>query len=233
MTRTKASAAVVPLAVVLAFVSAPALRGDTLNEPFESASFPPTGWIVRNQSDAIGTNATCWNHATTSPWVPAVGNGHAAADFHCTAATNTISGWLISRPLVNLQNGNPVSFWTRTAAGRPEFPDRLQVRVCIDTTPDSCGAAGSTGTTSSDVGGFTLLQLDINPTLTTGVYPVSYTQQNFSLSGLPGSPSTGRIAFRYFVTNGGPTGANSNAITIDQVNVFDNVPVELMTFVVE
>ena len=233
MTRMAASTTLVVFAAVLGFGVTPALRADTLSEAFEAVAFPPAGWIVRNQSDAIGTNSNCWTRTTTSPWVPAFGNGQAAADFHCTSATNTISGWLITRQLTNLQNLNPVSFWTRTAAGRPEFPDRLQVRVCIDTTPDSCGAAGSTGATSADVGGFTLLQLDINPTLAGGVYPSNQTQFNFALSGLPGTPSTGRLAFRYFVTNGGPTGANSNVITIDQVTIGNNVPVELMTFEVE
>ena len=36
-----------------------------------------------------------------------------------------------------------------------------------------------------------------------------------TLSGIPG-PTTGRLAFRYFVENGGPSGANSDYIGIDR-----------------
>ncbi|MES1210691.1 MAG: choice-of-anchor J domain-containing protein, partial [Acidobacteriota bacterium] len=88
----------------------------------------------------------------------------------------------------------------------------------------------STGATSTDVGNFTTLLVDVNPTLVTGVYPTVYTQFSATLSGLPAGPNAGRIAFRYFVTNGGPSGANSDLISIDDVNV---TPVELMDFSVD
>lgn len=192
---------------------------------FEIVTFPPTGWIVRNQSTSIGTNATCWNRTTTLP--PHGGTASAVANFNCTTGTDTISGWLIAPHLVALQNGNQLSFWTITAGS---FPDRMQVRLCLDGAPDSCGAAGSTGTTDADVGSFTALLLDINPTLINGVYPTVFTQFTVTLSGLPAGPNAGRIAFRYFVTNGGPSGANSNRIQLDDVVLTDTVPVELMTF---
>jgi len=199
---------------------------------FEPVTFPPTGWIVRNQSTTIGTNAACWNRFTTTPWAPHTGVGHSGANFNCTSGTNTISGWLITSQMTNLQNGNVVDFWTRK--GSPDtFPDRLQVRLCLDTSPDSCGAAGSTGATSTDVGSFTTVLIDINPTLITGVYPTVFTEFSATLSGLPAGPNAGRIAFRYFVTNGGPSGANSDIISIDDATVSDAVPVELMTFEVK
>ena len=89
-----------------------------------------------------------------------------------------------------------------------------------------------TGTTSTDVGTFTTLVLSVNPTLVTGVYPTAFTQFTATVSGLPGV-SSGRFAFRYFVTNGGPSGANSDIISIDDVLVTDTVPVELMRFQAE
>ncbi|MBK9215519.1 MAG: carboxypeptidase regulatory-like domain-containing protein [Chloracidobacterium sp.] len=59
------------------------------------------------------------------------------------------------------------------------------------------------------------LLLDINPTYQTGgVYPEVWTLQTVTVTGVP-SPTLGRFAFRYFVENGGPTGANSNYIGID------------------
>ncbi|MBA3469607.1 MAG: choice-of-anchor J domain-containing protein, partial [Herpetosiphonaceae bacterium] len=48
----------------------------------------------------------------------------------------------------------------------------------------------------------------------TGVYPQVWTEFTATISGL-GAPTTGRIAFRYFVTSGGPQGANSSYIGID------------------
>ncbi len=103
----------------------------------------------------------------------------------------------------------------------------------MDTAADSCGAAGSTGSTSTDVGNFTVVLVDINPTLLANGYPTTYTQFSATLSGLPAGLSGGRLAFRYFVTNGGPDGANSNILSIDDVVVTNTTPVELMTFEVQ
>ena len=73
------------------------------------------------------------------------------------------------------------------------------------------------GTTATDVGDFTTLLLDINPTYTLGGYPNAvWTNFVVTLSGL-GWPIKGRLAFRYFVENGGPSGANSDYIGIDTV----------------
>ena len=47
-------------------------------------------------------------------------------------------------------------------------------------------------------------------------YPSVWTQYSVTLSGISGTP-TGRLAFRYFVENGGPAGANSDYIGIDTV----------------
>lgn len=66
------------------------------------------------------------------------------------------------------------------------------------------------------MGDFTTLLLSINPTLLTNEYPEAWTQYTVTISGLP-APTSGRIAFRYFVTNGGSAGDNSNYIGIDNV----------------
>jgi hypothetical protein len=215
-------------ALVMALATLTTAEAQQLTQDFEG-TFPPTGWIVRNQSTVIGTNTACWNQFLgTTPWAAHAGNGQTGANFNCVGGANTISGWLITSQLTALQNGNQVSFWTRKASP-DNFADRLEVRLCLDTTPDSCGAAGSTGVTSSDVGNFTTLLLSINPTLVLGVYPTAYTQFTVTLSGLPAGLSSGRVAFRYFVTNGG-SGANSDIISIDDVLVSSTSPVELMSF---
>lgn len=209
-----------------------AAEAQQLTQDFELVTFPPTGWIVRNQSTTIGTNTACWNRFTgATPWTPHGGTGQAGANFNCTTGANTISGWLLSSQMTALQNGNQVTFWTRKATPAPtDFPDRLELRLCLDTTPDSCGAAGSTGAGDAAVGNFTTLLLSVNPTLVAGGYPLTYTQFSATLSGLPAGLNAGRIAFRYFVTSGGPAGANSDIIAIDDVGV---TPVELMEFSVD
>ena len=78
------------------------------------------------------------------------------------------------------------------------------------------GTSQDVGATATDVGDFTTLLLDINPTYTTSGYPNGWTNFLVTLSGL-GGPVTGRLAFRYFVEGGGPSGANSDVIGIDTV----------------
>ena len=72
--------------------------------------------------------------------------------------------------------------------------------------------------TALSLGDFTTLMLDINPNLVAtgfGSYPTTWTQFtiNIPVSG------TGRVGFRYFVTNGGPSGTNGNFIGIDSLNI--------------
>jgi hypothetical protein len=97
------------------------------------------------------------------------------------------------------------------------FPDRLQVRMSTN------GSSANVGTAATDVGDFTTLLLDINPTYTSTGYPKVWTQFTVTVSGAA-SPSTGRLAFRYFVENGGPSGANSDYIGIDTVQYDCPVP---------
>jgi len=82
------------------------------------------------------------------------------------------------------------------------------------------GQSLDNGTTSTDIGDFDSLLLEINPTMATGVYPESWTQYTFTISGLS-TPTSGRFAFRYFVTDAGPNGSNSNYIGIDNI-VFED-----------
>jgi hypothetical protein len=81
------------------------------------------------------------------------------------------------------------------------------------------------------VGDFSTLLLSVNPNLATGIanYPNTWTQYTATVSGLAG-PTSGRFAFRYHVTNGGPNGANSNYIGIDTLS-YEAVP-EPMTMTV-
>jgi len=177
------------------------------------------GWSMLNSSVPVGLQAN-WFQGTPTTATPTpgpfnafngAGNSYIAANFQLTTGNNTISAWLIT-PNRTFRNGDVVTFYTRKPVPNPtDFADRMQVRMSTN------GASTNVGSGSAAVGDFTTLLLDINPTLTGGgAYPYSWTQYTITISGLP-APTSGRIAFRYFVTSGGPTGANSDYIGIDNV----------------
>lgn len=192
---------------------------NSFSEGFEGA-FPPTSgggtWTRKNQSGSIGTNPTCWNQFTgTSPWTSHGGTAQAGANFNCSSGSDTINGWLIG-PRMTFNNGDQIKFWTRTSA-TSNFPDRLELRLGIPAVAPGVGATPNTGTTADDVGDFTVLLQSVNPTLTVGGYPGTFTQFTGTVTGL-GAQRVGWFAFRYYVTNAGPDGANSNLISIDDVD---------------
>ena len=169
----------------------------------------PNGWFMQNNSVPVGS--TNWFQGNSI--VFAAQNGAATsyigANFNNTTGANTISNWLLT-PTRTLKNGDVFSFYTRTTVDNM-YPDRLQVRL------STAGTSTNVGTGSAAVGDFTTVLLDINPGLVTSVYPFTGWQQyTITISGLT-APTSGRIAFRYFVTNGGPSGLNSNYIGIDNV----------------
>ncbi len=196
----------------------------TLTENFDAAATLPTGWSIQNLSSPIGTNTNGWNIISNSTVIPAYsGTNRISADFESGSGIATISDWLFT-PVLNLTNGAVLRFFTRTAIFTPEYPDRLQVRL------SQAGTSTNAGTSATSVGDFTTLLVEVNPTLATGVYPQAWTQYTATISGLA-APVTGRIAFRYFVTNGGPDGANSNNIGLDDVSYSTTpVPVTLVSF---
>lgn len=174
-----------------------------------------SGWYQQNNSTPIGTNPN-WiqgvNVAGGGPFDAFNGaaNSYICANFNSVAGANTISNWLVT-PNRTYKNGDVFTFYTRRPNPMPtEYPDRLEVRLSTN------GASTNVGTGATGVGDFTTLLLSVNPTLVTGVYPVVWTQFTVTISGLP-APTSGRIAFRYFVTNGGPSGLNSDYIGIDNV----------------
>jgi hypothetical protein len=85
------------------------------------------------------------------------------------------------------------------------------------------GSSTNVGTTAFDVGDFTVLMLDINPGQTTAGYPTTWTQFTVTVSGAP-PPTTGRLAFRYYVPNGGPLSPYGDFIGIDTVSFFCTAP---------
>jgi hypothetical protein len=167
------------------------------------------GWVVTNNSTPGGTRSWFSNNGS-SPFTAQSGTGYAAVDVNSTAGQNTISNWLLT-PQISFNAGDQISFWTRTASP-VDFPDRLQVHL------STSGASTNVGSTPTSLGDFTTQLLDINPNLLASgpnSYPTTWTQ--FTIN-IPAS-GTGRVGFRYFVTNGGPSGTNGNFIGIDTLNV--------------
>lgn len=198
------------------------------------------GWVVANNSKPIGT--TGWvdgfyylsqNHlydgktGASNPYnfdgiegyVSDSGSEFAMATLNCGHGRATISNWLIS-PVVEIKNGDKITFYTRTAANPADGADRLQVRV------NTVNSSADVGRDATSVGNFTEVLLDINPTYLLegeGSYPGEWTQYEAVVSGMTGSTAKkSRIAFRYFVEDGGPEGSNSIGIGIDKFSFKSN-----------
>jgi hypothetical protein len=161
----------------------------------------PAGWTsVNNSPGGPGSNPN-WQVRNDGTVFPAhSGSTYAFANFNSSTGANNISNYLIS-PLVTFNNGDTISFWTRTV-DVPAFPDRLA--LVFNTTGSILPAD------------FTNTLLTVNPTLTTAGYPTTWTQFSTTITGL-GGPTNGRFAFHYNPTNGGPSGANSDYIGVDTI----------------
>ncbi len=174
------------------------------------------GWVFNNNSKPQG--AATWQQGVFASGklgidgfpaynYKATGDEYIFAGFAAGDNIATISSWMIT-PEIEMKDGDQFSFYTRTYTGST-FPDRLQVRINLtDNT-------ANVGFDSSSVGKFTTLLSDINSGLSATGYPQTWTKYTFTVSGLP-TTAKRRIGFRYYVTNGGPNGTNSNAIGIDQ-----------------
>ena len=194
-----------------------------------TAAMISSGWQVTNQSSPVYTGAPTWSIPASAPTTTFAGGAQAgtATSFSLinytstgtssSAGSGTISNWLIS-PIVNVQNGDVVTFYTRlgrnvAAGGSASFADNLELRMSTNgafTTNPSGGAAG--------LGDFTNLLVEVNPSLDLTSYPITWTQYSYTVAGLTG-PSDVKFAFRYFVTDGGANGNNSDIIGIDSFSV--------------
>jgi hypothetical protein len=181
------------------------ISGQSFSEGFENIA-NLTDWLIQNNSFSPGSN---WGQGNSTVFSAQAGtaNSYLSANYQSTSSpVGTISNWLFT-PTRTYNNGDVVTFYTRTASG-PVYPDRLEVRF------SAAGNGTDCGTTPTSVGTFTTLLLSINPILTTLDYPQVWTQYTITISGLSGA-TNGRIAFRYYVTDGGASGSNSNFIGID------------------
>ena len=176
---------------------------------------PGLGWALINNSQPLG--ATGWFQGNTTVFSAHQGpaDSYIGANFNNTGSIGTISNWLLT-PETLLQDGATISFYTRTADGST-WADRLELRMSLS------GSSTDVGSTATSVGDFTTLLLSVNPTQAATGYPQVWTEYTATLSGI-GTPTNGRLAFRYFVTDAGASGTNSNYIGIDTVEYELGIP---------
>ena len=177
----------------------------TAAEGFDDITNLP-GWIMDNRSNPVGT--TDWFQGNIAVFTAQAGpdDSYIGANFNNTSGSD-ICNWLIMPDLGFLQS---VTFWTRTGTGNT-FPDRMFVL-------HSPTGGTTTGDCFNGFGDFTDTLIEINPDLNTGGYPDDWAQMTANVNG------TGRVAFVYFVADGGPVGANSNFIGIDSLEYLAGSP---------
>lgn len=216
--------------------AAPPVANQSFVEEFDTVSSSlGRGWVLVNASEPKGGGV--WQQGGgIPPWFAPYSSsgtyaGFIGADYTSTSAgAGTISNWLIS-PLVTLQNGDKISFYTCAlqypdadpVTGLPngdttDFGNRLQ--LAINTTNQSTNVGGGTSP-----GNFETVLLDINPsyiysgvkpaTFSAYAYPAKWTRFEATVFGL-NAPTKGRFAFRYFVEGGGSAG-NGSGVAIDKV----------------
>lgn len=182
-----------------------------------NTAYPPGNgdWLTKNNSVPTGNT---WFYGRPNVFKALTGKDSScyAVNFSSTGTSGYISNWLIT-PTLALVNGNVFGFFTRTTS-TSIFADRLQVYLSTaDTTTN-------VGNTSTSVGTFSTLLLDINPAYSQTLFPHDWTAFTITLGGLSGT-ETGRFAFRYFIEDGGLSGANGNYVAIDSVTYFGTAPV--------
>lgn len=173
------------------------------------------GWVIINNSDPVGP--TAWRQGRFEyggklgdevVGFPAYSstfnqNEYISVDMNCGQGAAILSAWLITPP-TEMKNGDEFSFYTRT---KGDFADRMQVWINTKTSHAYVGKA------ARDTGDFTPRLLDINKDMGTD-YPAVWTKYTITLSGITGTVK-GRLAFRYYIEDGGPGGSYSDQIGID------------------
>ncbi|HUR11435.1 MAG TPA: choice-of-anchor J domain-containing protein [Flavitalea sp.] len=187
-------------------------------EEFDTvANLSRKGWVIQNNSDPYGPSA--WRQGKYElggklgsdvvgfPAFSAVYNQNEfiSVDLNAGSGASLISCWLITPPMP-MKNGDQVTFYTRTHG---DYIDRMQVRG------NFTNGSANVGNTAGGVGDFSSLLLDINAAMTSTGYPVDWTKYTLTMTGLPSGQVNGRIAFRYYVPNGGPAGSDGDMIGID------------------
>ncbi len=194
-------------ALVAATAAFGAAQAVVVTESFDGAG-TPAGWVIVNNSTAGGTTSWFKGNPGVLPAQSGDVDSYFAANYLAApdnGAANNISDWFIS-PVYTFGSGATVSFWT---ISNGLLSDRMQVRF------SSAGSSTNVGATTTSVGDFTTLLTDINPAQAAGGYPTAWTQFTLSIPGLAVATS-GRLAFRYLVTD---NSSNGDYVGIDTLAI--------------
>lgn len=191
---------------------------------FINGWFQINDWDTTNLSSAqqIGfTKGWQWSSSSQYTPLPSALEGvyFIMADYNSVNYSGTISAWLFS-PNKFFSNGDKFSFYSRTVSDG-QAPDRMEVRLSKN------GASVNVGSTFTSVGDYTTTLQVINNSLVAYGYPSTWTKYSITLSGLPASGVSGRIAFRYYVPNSGSMGTNGDGVCLDSVLYLKNIPTNI------
>ena len=216
------------LSFSLVFVLATAQAQNLFTYGFDNPTatmYSTDGWIGTNQSSPTYVGAPVWGIPTAAPTTTFAGGAQAGAAFSfalinftstgtsATTGAGTISNWLIS-PSISVDNGDVISFYTRIGRNTAAlYADNLELRMSTNGAFTANPAAGA-----DDVADFTNLLVEVNPALDLTSYPETWGQYSYTVTGLTG-PTEIKLGFRYYVTDGGPVGANSDIIGLDSVSI--------------
>lgn len=185
-------------------------RSQNLNEGFENVDdLFSSGWVRINNSEPTGYGK--WQQDNGN-FVAQSGspNSSIVCDYNSVNGNGNISNWLITPELL-FSDGDTLFFWTKSYANI-YYPDRLEIRI------STAGSSTDVGTDQYSTGVFGTVLFSINPNLdtTVGAYPMTWTRYAIPI---PASANgfNGRIAFRYFITNGGVSGINGSTIGVDNL----------------
>jgi hypothetical protein len=203
-------------------ISAPAHAAGltTLSEGFNNVGALAPAWGFANNSDLAPLAPATWTQGN-----PAISNfaaqsgpsnSYAQVDGTSTSGdidleNGQVSNWLIT-PELDFSQGGTFSFFARTVGGN-SLTEFIEVRQ------SNAGSSTNVGTTAQSLGDFTTL-----------VGSVGDLQDNFSPAGFPrtswrgytfniaATGGSGKLAFRYFATDGGPNGTQAIYAAIDTVD---------------
>src|SRR5215216_563442 len=119
-------AALSAFAVFGLFIAIGALNvnAQSITEGFDNiTTLTGAGWFMQNNSVPVGSTGWFQGNSSVFPAQAGAATSYIGANFNNTTGTNTISNWLLT-PVVTLQNGAVMKFWTRNPTDNP-FPDRL------------------------------------------------------------------------------------------------------------
>jgi hypothetical protein len=177
-----------------------------------------SGWMQSNQSNPLGSSIWSVPDAANSSFAFGGNTGgitsYITCDINSTLGAGVISNWLFT-PTVSIKNGDVISFYAKKGGlGTGSiYADNLELRISLSGDGATFPSSGET-----DLGDFTTLAVEINPTFNQTSFPFVWTQYSYTVTGLT-SETACKFGFRYYVIDGGPDGSRSDIIGVDDFSV--------------